>query len=521
MKFIKSKKLILDLMVSPLTIYLSVGLLLFVLESDARVGGGHSYGGGGSRSSGSRSSGHSYSGGGYSGGGDGGFIADLIIWIIRICIRYPAFGIPFTLIVLFIIYHYYKKTKEFDGYYSDYEARAPAIPVNRTRDFVQEIQKYDSNFSYPLFKDFIFSLYSQFQELRGEKKLDLLSQYFSEALINKYNRNEILTNVDGVVMGNCQLQSLKVNTECIELSVFFSANYSETYKDGKIQKFILKETWKLKRSVKALSRPPEEIVVLSCPNCGAANTDTTQGKCFSCGETNKNGKFGWYVFEINTIKDFFIESRNTHAILAPSIVEEGTRLPTVRDPMIDQALSLNFKDKTELEYARKRFVDIFMNLQKAWAQQKWELARPFESDALFQSHRYWIEDYKKKKEINVIDKIEIEKVVPVALFRDEFYQAFTVRIFAKMIDYTQNQSGKVILGSKSKKIEFSEYWTFIKGIGPNHKNAKIKNTANCPSCGAELKIAMSGNCEFCGSKITLGQFDWVLSQIEQDEEFNL
>ena len=38
-------------------------------------------------------------------------------------------------------------------------------------------------------------------------------------------------------------------------------------------------------------------------------------------------------------------------------------------------------------------------------------------------------------------------------------------------------------------------------------------------CAAELKISMAGECEYCGSKLTSGQFDWVLSEIQQDEEY--
>ena len=41
----------------------------------------------------------------------------------------------------------------------------------------------------------------------------------------------------------------------------------------------------------------------------------------------------------------------------------------------------------------------------------------------------------------------------------------------------------------------------------------------CPNCGAALKVNMAGVCEYCRSKITSGEFDWVLSRIEQDEAY--
>jgi len=43
--------------------------------------------------------------------------------------------------------------------------------------------------------------------------------------------------------------------------------------------------------------------------------------------------------------------------------------------------------------------------------------------------------------------------------------------------------------------------------------------AGCPSCGAPLQIEMAGNCVYCRAKVTSGDFDWVLSKIEQDDSY--
>ena len=45
-------------------------------------------------------------------------------------------------------------------------------------------------------------------------------------------------------------------------------------------------------------------------------------------------------------------------------------------------------------------------------------------------------------------------------------------------------------------------------------------TLSCPSCGAPLKIEMAGNCSYCRAKVTSGDFDWVLSRIEQDDVYD-
>jgi len=65
--------------------------------------------------------------------------------------------------------------------------------------------------------------------------------------------------------------------------------------------------------------------------------------------------------------------------------------------------------------------------------------------------------------------------------------------------------------------KWSEYWTFVRYC--KAKPAAARADLNCPNCGAPLKVNAVGICEFCGGKITSGEFDWVLSKIEQDESY--
>jgi len=76
----------------------------------------------------------------------------------------------------------------------------------------------------------------------------------------------------------------------------------------------------------------------------------------------------------------------------------------------------------------------------------------------------------------------------------------------------------VISGNRRRPRSYSEYWTLIRGSGT--RGAPRKDN-NCPHCGAPLRIGMAGQCEYCRVKITSGEFDWVLSRIEQDEAFEL
>jgi len=132
-------------------------------------------------------------------------------------------------------------------------------------------------------------------------------------------------------------------------------------------------------------------------------------------------------------------------------------------------------------------------------------------------HQYWIEAYRRQKLRNVLERYQITGMQPTKIKQDNFYQSVTLRIFAEGYDYTINEGGHVVAGSRTDLRKWSEYWTFIRNS--KAPPAAARADLNCPNCGASLKVNATGICEFCGGKMTSGQFDWVLSKIEQDESY--
>ena len=107
------------------------------------------------------------------------------------------------------------------------------------------------------------------------------------------------------------------------------------------------------------------------------------------------------------------------------------------------------------------------------------------------------------------------RIEPAKVRRDHFFDAVTLRIFAHCLDYTTNAAGDVVSGSRWRTRAYSEYWTLIRGRHPGERRA----SEGCPNCGGPLQLSAAGNCEHCGTHLTLGEFDWVLSKIEQDEAY--
>ena len=143
--------------------------------------------------------------------------------------------------------------------------------------------------------------------------------------------------------------------------------------------------------------------------------------------------------------------------------------------------------------------------------------RPFVSDSLFEYLQYWIDAYRQQGLRNVLQGMHITRITLAKVVRDKHFDALTFRLWGTGHDTTVRQdNGQVVGGNPHADRAYSEYWTLIRGAGV--RGAPTID-ASCPNCGAPLATNMAGDCEHCGAKITRGDFDWVLSKIEQDESY--
>jgi hypothetical protein len=138
-------------------------LSLFAVDVFARVGGGHSYGGG-------------------DGGGDHGGDAGAIIWILfqlvrlllYLTIEYPIIGIPLDIIVVAsVIYFFARRGRAAAAGVEIFSSKAAATstqlehcrpPETVAREFAH-LRKFDPNFSEIVFTDFAYALYSKAHEV--------------------------------------------------------------------------------------------------------------------------------------------------------------------------------------------------------------------------------------------------------------------------------------------------------------------------------------------------------------------
>lgn len=392
---------------------------------------------------------------------------------------------------------------------------------------LEDLVHHDPNFSQVLFLDFAYTLYARLQEARGNGDLAKFQPYLGGRALHRLERlgrgTGRLTDVTGVIVGGARIESIRIRGRHVLIDVAFETNYTE-HRDstggsdsiaftGPETAFYCEETWTFERSLDVLSPAPSHIGSIGCPNCGAPLEATESQACPHCNEVTLPGAFHWSVVGI---KGHHRDSQPP--TLTTSAPERGTDLATIIDPHydVDREQLLASSSDFSWQHAHARFEHIFHELQQAWTTLAWERSRPFETDQLFQTHLFWIEEYKRQQLRNVLEDVQVEDVLPVKISQDAFYDAITVRIFASMKDSTVDIDGRLVCGDPNRSRRFSEYWTFVRHRGIAESN---KTNDSCPNCGAPLKINMSGVCEFCEGNIGSGEFDWVLSRIEQDDVY--
>ena len=497
------------LRLKPILVVLSLlGIALLATDALARVGGGQSYGGG--------------SGGG---NGDGGGAGALVYLLVRLLIwltfEHPAIGIPLDIIVIALVIYWLRRRSKPEMRITaapQVDAASVAMQQQGVQRSFNQLRRFDPNFSEIIFVDFCYALYARAQEARGRgaRALDELSPYLNDqtraALLQL---NPKVKAVEGIIVGAMQVTSVRgLDTPTVTIEVQFDANYTEVV-DGNQMTYYVVDRWLLERKREVLSPAPEQATALHCPRCGAPLQKDTNGACAFCSTKIESGEFQWYVQSVSTLNR---EAKGP--LLTGNVPEVGTGNPTIVQPNFPAVRAAFEQNNPAFDWAdfQARARMIFNELQEAWSSLQWERARPFETDNIFQMHRYWIEAYKRQGLRNALDQCQILAMQPARIKVDAFYNSITLRIFARGYDYTVDKNGKVVAGSNRSLREWSEYWTFVRYS--KAKPSAARADLNCPNCGAPLKVNAVGICEFCGGKITSGEFDWVLSKIEQDESYS-
>jgi predicted RNA-binding Zn-ribbon protein involved in translation (DUF1610 family) len=383
-------------------------------------------------------------------------------------------------------------------------------PPASARRELEQLRETDPDFSLVLFEDFVYMLYAALQRSRA-LGVGPLSAYLAPSL-GAALQNASLADVQGIVIGALRYVRFdRPGSGNVEVELEVEANYVELLKTGQQHRYYVVDRLVLTRSPGAKSRPFARATKLDCPNCGAPLEALRGTECSYCRQQVGFGRFDWMVTSLASLGR---EPRGP--LLTGDVEETGTDQPTVTDPSTPQRFwELQQRDPSmQWPTFTARVAHVFAELQVAWSGRDPLRIRPYVSDNLFQSMLYWIDLYVASRCRNVTENARILRIDMASITNDKHYDAITVRVFATSMDYTISDDGKLLGGSKRRPRTYSEYWTWIRGTA---RRGVSRGDTSCPNCGAPLRIGMTGTCEYCRVKVTAGEFDWVLSRIEQDE----
>lgn len=161
----------------------------------------------------------------------------------------------------------------------------------------------------------------------------------------------------------------------------------------------------------------------------------------------------------------------------------------------------------------------FLAVQTAWSDQNLSRVRRFISDGVYQRFNTQLKMMALLKETNKLSAVKILSADIVSISQEGMFDSIDVRFRAIMKDEFICELNHDL--DETSSDSFVEYWSFIRKRGPGHKD--IYTHDDCPNCGGRLPTNMGEACQcpYCKTFVNCGEYDWVLSEITQEQDYML
>jgi predicted lipid-binding transport protein (Tim44 family) len=131
--------------------------------------------------------------------------------------------------------------------------------------------------------------------------------------------------------------------------------------------------------------------------------------------------------------------------------------------------SLTMMDRTfDPERFLKTAQDTFFKVQGAWNKQDTAALSSLCGRELMQTWEEELRQLRARSQQNRMENIALRESEISEVWTENGEDFITVRLYANLLDYTVDAgTGAVVSGSNSDPVEFEEYWTFSRPVGPN------------------------------------------------------
>ncbi len=190
--------------------------------------------------------------------------------------------------------------------------------------------------------------------------------------------------------------------------------------------------------------------------------------------------------------------------------------PADQKPLVNDLRGLKERDPA---FSESKFIEdaanLYVRMQNAWSAKDLTPVRTRLTAELYAKSERQVQSYISAGQTDHIERISVLNSNIVGCTKDDKNDIITLEFTARIIDYiTDDKTGNVLRGSRSRELFMTYRWTFIRTIGRLTAVSGEVDTKHCPNCGAPIDLNQSAVCEYCGSVIESGDYDWVLSNIQ-------
>ncbi len=503
---------------------LTLSLLLITLSALApdllaRAGGGEGF-----------SSGSSGGGSGGSGGGDDGAIIYLIYLLIRLlivlCVEYPLFGIPLTLVIVgLVIYAFIQSQKHVQG--NTLRKGLNAINANAHADAIQTLTQADPGFDPERFSDRVKSAFVKLQEGWSMQNVAAIRPFVSDGVLERFalqfqeQKDEGYRNqMSDISIAGAKLADASIGPVFQSATLMISAVAVDTRVDLKTGKRIsgdsssqpFCEYWTFVRrpgAVKNFDDPSKPgLMEGRCPNCGNPIVDDASApdagaayKCTACGSALLSGSHDWVLAEIT----------QTNAISASATTpdpESIVQYQATKDPGFSTA---NLEDRASVifwRWAKALRIGKPKPLQKVADENFCD-----EVAALVKKHSDPASDTRRFPGHCAVGSVQALGIIP----GEEFDRALVIvewsgaMLATPIKPVAQPKPPKPVPGGG---LYCTSLFTLSRKSGVTTNPALGLSSAHCPSCGGPESDNTADSCPFCGSILNDGSTGWVITHMD-------
>ena len=213
-------------------------------------------------------------------------------------------------------------------------------------------------------------------------------------------------------------------------------------------------------------------------------------------------------FKQNTISENSVNlSKEFADITLSDLIKFNNKTSSIyKDNFVDVSNNkLELFNVSDINTLKEYFYDIFYRFEKALNNLDYQQLKYLSTDQIYENFYTGIELDINNGNKRIIDSIEKKKIIIYELDSTIAKQVVSTLIEIKYINYTVNNEGKLIKGSKAPITE--------KFIVKFRKDFKHNNISNCPNCGATI-TSENIKCSYCETKIN-NKNDFKISSIQR------